>query len=177
MKFSSALICIVACAASLQAATGAPAELTIKPPIDFHLEKDSRTWLPEYPLTNESVVTIEWVLKGDSIKSWKELFDEKSIITKDSIREHLDRWKSLLARVDSKAEVKEEKNADGGVTVTYSSIAADEMGISRYFTGNDGIYILSYRVRPKLQNAQTLKIWRDIILTATLAPEHVRKKS
>src|SRR5439155_17757914 len=104
-----------------------------KSSINFHLEKDPRTWLPEYPLTNESVVTIEWVLKGDSIKSWKELFDEKSIITTHSIREHLDRWKSLLARVDSKAEVKEEKNADDDITVTYNSIAADGMGIPRYF--------------------------------------------
>jgi hypothetical protein len=167
---------VVAWAASLQAAAGATKELTIKSAINFHLEKDPRTWLPQYPLTNETVVTIEWVLKGDSIDSWKELFDEKSMLTKDSIPEHLARWKSLLARVDSKAEVKEEKNADGSITVTYSSKAANEMGISRYCRGNDGIYILSYRVRPKLQNAQIWKIWRDIISTATLAPEHVSKK-
>ena len=176
MKFSPTLMCVVACVVSLQAAAAATGEKTIKSSINFHLEKDPRTWLPEYPLTNGTVVTIEWVLKGDSINSWKEMFDEKSILTKDSIRQHLDSWKSLLARVDSKAEAKEEENADGSITVTYSSIAAEEMGISRYFRGNDGIYILSYRVRPKLQNAKTLKIWRDIISTATLASEHVRKK-
>lgn len=166
----------VVCAALLQRASAAPGELTIQSAIRSHLERDRRTWLPQYPLTNGTVVTIEWTLEGDSIESWKEMFDEKSIFTKDSIRQHLDIWKSLLTRVDPKAVVKEQKNADGGITVTYSSVPANEMGISRYFQGNDGIYILSYRVRPKLQNAQILKIWREIIATATLAPEHVRKK-
>src|SRR4030095_14957438 len=97
--------------------------------INFHLEKDPRTWLPERPLTNETGVTIEWVLKGDSINTWKEMFDEKTILTKDSIRQHIDVWKSLLARVDSKAEMKEEENKDGSVTVTYTSFRGDEMGI------------------------------------------------
>ena len=175
MKLVSTVICIAACAVSLEAAAGATPELTVKSSIRFPLWKDPRTWLPEYPITNGSVVTIEWVLKGDSVTSWKELFDEKSIVTKDSLREHIDTWKRLLARVDSKAEVKEENNADGSITVTYSSISGDEMGISRYFAGKDGIYILSYRVRPKLQNAQTLKLWREIISAATLAPDHVKK--
>ena len=169
-------MCIVACAVSLQAAAAATGELTIKSSIKFHLAKDPRTWLPERPLTNETGFTIEWVLKGDSINTWKEMFDEKTILTKDSIRQHIDVWKSLLARVDSKAEAREEENKDGSITVIYTSIRGDEMGISRYFRGVDGIYILSYRVRPKLQNVQTLKIWRDIISTAVLAPEHVRKK-
>jgi hypothetical protein len=105
------------------------------------------------------------------------MFDDKSIFTKDSVRQHLDVWKSLLIRADPKAVVEEQKNADGGLTVTYSSLAGNEMGISRYFQGSDGIYILSYRVRPKSQNAQILKIWREIIATATLAPEHVGKRS
>ena len=38
MKFSSTLIYVVACAASLRAATGAAADLTIKSSINFHLE-------------------------------------------------------------------------------------------------------------------------------------------
>ena len=177
MKFSPTLICVVACAASLQAPTGATAELTSSESINFHLEKDPRTWLPEHSVTNGPVIFTEWVLKGDSVKSWKELFDEKTILTKDSVRKHVDDWKALLAQVDSKAEVKEEKNPDGGITVTYTSIAADEMGISRYFKASDGICILSYRVRPKLKNAETLKIWRDIISSATLVPNHAKKKS
>src|SRR5215471_6114954 len=145
MKLLTATLGCVVCAALLQRASAAAGDLTIQLPIRYHLEKDRRTWLPQYPLTNGPVVTIEWTLQGDSIDSWKEMFDVKSILTKDSVRQHLDIWKSLLIRADPKVVVEEQKNADGGLTVTYSSLAGNEMGISRYFQGSDGIYILSYR--------------------------------
>src|SRR6266404_4223867 len=109
--------------------------------IAFALEKDARQWTPSPPEGSETVITQEWVPKGDSIDSWKEMFDHKIILTKVSLRENLDRRKSLLIRFDPKAEIKEEKNPDGTLTVTYTAIAGDEMGVSRYFKGSDGIYI------------------------------------
>jgi hypothetical protein len=102
------------------------------------------------------------------------MFDEKTMLTKDSVREHIDVWKKMLARVDPKAEVKEEKAPDDTITVSYTSMAGDEMGISRYFKASDGIYVLSYRVRPKLKREETLKTWRDIISSATLVSNPVK---
>ena len=145
--------------------------------IRFALDKDGRQWTPSPPEASETVITQEWVPKGDSIDSWKEMFDHKIILTKVSLREHLDRWKSLLIRVDPKAEIKEEKNSDGSLTVTYTAIAGNEMGISRYFSGSDGIYIFSYRVRPKLKTEERLKIWRDILASASLAPNPLKRKA
>ena len=144
--------------------------------ISFALDKDARQWTPSPPEGSETVITQEWVPKGDSIDFWKEMFDHKIILTKVSLREHLDRWKSLLIRVDPKAEIKEEKNPDGTLTVTYTALAGDEMGISRYFSGNDGIYIFSYRVRPKLKTEERMKTWRSILSSAKLVPNPLRKK-
>jgi hypothetical protein len=173
MKTLSTLVILTVGILSLRAATNPAPEMTIS----FPLNKDTRTWTVAYAVTNENIVfTKEWVPKGDSIERWKEMFDEKSMLVKDTIREHIDGWKRMLAQVDPKAEVKEEKNADGTITVTYTSIRADEMGISRYFKASDGIYILSYRVRPKLKDDGTLKTWREILSSATLVSTHEKKK-
>lgn len=177
MKTLPTLLFFILGALLLQAANDPVPEMTLT----FPLNKDPRPWTIADSLTNGPVgpvlvITREWVPKGDSIESWKEMFDEKTIITKDSVRKHIDVWKTLLAQVDPKAEVTEEKNADGTITVTYTSIAANEMGVSRYLTAGDGIYILSYRVRPKLKREETLKIWRDILSSASLIPNSAKKK-
>jgi hypothetical protein len=163
------MFCLLLTAVSVQAATKPVPEMRLS----FPLNKDSRTWTVACSLTNGPVgsvyvITHEWVTKGESIEAWKEMFDEKTILTKDSVRKQVDVWKGLIARVDPKAEVKEEKAADGTITITYTSIAANEMGVSRYLKADDGIYILSYRVHPKSKNEATLKVWREIISSATL---------
>ena len=175
LKFQATVVFLAACFCLLAAHVVA-GELTVTLPIRCHIEKDQRTWLPEYPVTNGAVSYVEWVLKGDSINCWKELYDQRTVTTQQSIREHLDTWKKMLARIDAKATVSEEKNPDDSITVTYTSLVGDEMGISRYFKGKSGIYILSYRVRPKLKSEQTLKIWREIISGSSLAPQYAGKK-
>jgi len=173
MKTLSVLAILAVGILSLRAATNAAPDMTIS----FPLDKDARIWTVAYVITNENIVfTKEWVPKGDSIERWKEMFDEKAMLVKDTVRKHIDTWKGMLAQVDPKAEVKEEKNPDGTTTVTYTSIQGDEMGISRYFKGSDGIYILSYRVRPKLKNEETLKTWREILSSAKLVPAHEKRK-
>src|SRR4051812_12677629 len=143
MKNLIIYLCSLACVVSSQAAPGDTPERLIT----FALEKDSRPWSPEQPGTNITGVVIEWALKGQPIASWKELVDERLLLTRRSVRQHVNGWKSMLAQVDPKAEVKEEENSDGSITVTYDSVKADEMGISRHFKGPAGIYVLSYRVR------------------------------
>jgi hypothetical protein len=175
MKTSPPLFFLAFCAFSLQAADSQAPEMTIH----FPLSKDSRHWVIADSLTNGAVgsvvvITRGWVPQGDSIEAWKEMFDEKTMLTKASVREHIDAWKRMLARVDPKAEVKEDKAADDTIIVSFTSIAADETGISRYFKASDGIYVLSYRVRPKLKSEETLRTWRDIISSATLVSNSVK---
>jgi len=177
MKTLLVLSFILLAAGSLAAAPDPVPEMKIS----FPLNKDSRPWALADSLTNGPAGTVivftdEWVPRGDSIEAWKEMFDVKTILTRDSVREHLDTWKAMLAQVDPKAEVKEEKGADGTITVTYTSIAANETGISRYLKAGDGIYILSYRVRPNLKKDETVKLWREIISSATLISNHEKKK-
>jgi hypothetical protein len=157
------------------------AQSVIEPAMEIRvpLNKDARPWTLADSLTNGPVgsvivFTSEWVPKGDSIDAWKEMFDKKAIITKDTVRHQMDIWKAMLAQVDPKAEVKEEKNADGSITMTYTSVSAGEMGISRYLKADDGIYILSYRVKPSLKDETRWKLWRDIISSATLVSSHAK---
>lgn len=166
------------CALSLKAQSLAKPAMEISVP----LNKDTRSWTLADTLTNGPVgsvvvFTSEWVPKGDSIDAWKEMFDKKAVITKDTVRHQIDIWKAMLAQVDPKAEVNEEKNADGSIIVTYTSVSADEMGMQRYLQGDDGIYILSYRARPSSKNEARWKLWRDIISAATLISSHTGIKA
>ena len=171
MKTLHAFLLVIAFALPVQGQRLPTPEMAIS----FALDKDPLKWTPSPPEASETVIFQEWVPKGDSIDAWKEMFDHKILLTKASIREHLDVWKSLLVRVDPNAEIKEEKNSDGTLTVTYTALAGDEMGISRYFRGSDGIYILSYRVRPKLKSEARWKIWRGILSSARLTPNPLKK--
>ena len=143
--------------------------------IVFALNKDPRQWILASTEANQTVITQEWVPQGDSIDAWKEVFGQKIFFTKVSVREHLDEKGCLLGPVDPKAETTEEKNLDGSITVTSTSIAGDEVGISRYSKASDGIYILSYRVRPELKTEATFKIWRGIISSASLVPNPLKR--
>ncbi len=171
MKTLHACLLVIAFAFPVQAQPLPTPEMAIS----FALDKDPLKWIPSPPEATETVILQEWVPKGDSIDAWKEMFDHRILLTKASLREHLDVWKSLLMRVDPRAEIKEEKNSDGTVTVAYTALAGDEMGISRYFKGNDGIYIFSYRVRPRLKSEERLRIWRGILSSARLTPNPLKK--
>jgi len=169
MKYLAIFLFGALCVFSLNAQSLAQPSMEIS----VLLNKDARPWTLADSITNGPVgsvivFTSEWVPKGDSIDAWKEMFDKKAIITNDTVRHQLDIWKAMLAQVDPKAEMKEEKNADGSITMTYTSVSAGEMGISRYLKANDGIYILSYRVKPSLKTEARWKLWRDIISSATL---------
>lgn len=119
---------------------------------------------------------MEFVVEGDSIKNWKEMVAQQIAFTKDPLQKYVDTWKSMLLKADAKAEIKEENNSDGSILVTYTSPAADEMGLRRFIKGKDGVYMLAYHVRPKLKKEEHLKIWSEIIQTATLIPNPEKKK-
>ena len=120
MKTLHAFVLVIAFAMPVQGQRLPTPEMAIS----FALVKDPVKWTPLPPEASETVILQEWVPKGDSIDDWKEMFDHKILLTKASVREHLDVWKSLLVRVDPKAEIKEEKNSDGTLTVTYTALPA-----------------------------------------------------
>jgi hypothetical protein len=88
----------------------------------------------------------------------------------------VDTWKGMLLKADPKIDFKEETMTDGSIFVTYTSASADEMSMRRFIKGKDGVYMLAYHVRPTLKKKETLKIWDDIIRTARLIPNPVKKR-
>jgi hypothetical protein len=178
MKSLLTLILCVTGAALLQAAPTPTPEMTIQ----YALSKDPKTWVMADSLTNGPIgevvdYTSEWVPKGDDIENWKEMFDVKTMLTSDTIAHHIESWKTFLSQVDPKAEVNVQTNEDGSSLVTYKSIVADEMGISRYFKGKDGIYVISYRMRPSAKKDERLKIWQGILSSATLVKNEKKGKA
>jgi len=142
----------------------------------FHMEKDPRKWISQYQNGSKAGIMMEFDIKGDSIKSWKEMVAHQIAFTRQPLRKYVDAWKSELLKADPKVEIKEETNSDDSILETYTSPAAQEMSMRRFIKGKDGIYMLAYHVRPKLKNEETLKIWSDIIQTAELIPNPEKKK-
>jgi hypothetical protein len=164
------LLCL-ACVASLQAAIPTPDSA-----MAFHIEKDRRKWIPQYQNGSTTGFIMEFVPEGDSIKKWKEMAAQQIAFTKDSLRKYVDTWKGMLLKADAKVDLKEEVMTDGSIFVIYTSASADEMSMRRFIKGKDGVYMLAYHVRPKLKKEETLKIWDDIIRTATLVPNPEKKR-
>lgn len=136
--------------------------------IRFNLGKDPRKWTPQVGSGKDAIQ--EFVLEGDSIKSWKEMVSWQFADTSVSLRKYVDAWKDGLLTADSKIDIKEEAIGDDSIIVTYTSQSAGETSIRRFIKDKDGVYILAYHVRPKFKKDETFKIWDDIIRTATLIP-------
>jgi hypothetical protein len=114
----------------------------------------------------------EFVPKGDSSKTWKEMVSTQVEPTTVSLRKYVDTWKDRLLKADARIEITEETIGDDSIIVTCTSLSAGESSIQRFFKGTDGVYILAYQVRAKFKKDETFKIWGDIIRTATLTPNY-----
>jgi hypothetical protein len=132
--------------------------------------KDHREWTMQYGDRNKGGFIGEFVPKGDSIESWKEMVAHQIVFTTTTLRNYVDTWKDMLRKTDSQADIKEETLADGSILVTYTSFLADETSMRRFIKGQDGVYMLAYHVRPKWKKDDIFKIWEDIIRTANLIP-------
>ena len=164
------LLVSAASAADLDKKIPAPAEDPANPAmtIRFDIAKDPRKWTQASQERVARAIITEYVPQGDSIESWKEVVSTKVSLTTVAVQAHVESWKARLGKIDPKIEIKDEANADGSITATYTSLAANESSIRRFFKGNDGIYMLTYHVRPKLKSEETFKLWQSIISSATL---------
>jgi hypothetical protein len=171
MKSAFTFLLCLAFIASLQAAIPTPDSA-----MAFHMGKDPRKWTAQYQNGSKTGIIMEFVPEGDSIEKWKEMAAQQIAFTKDSLRKYVDTWKGMLLNADPKIDFKEETITDGSIFVTYTSASADETSMRRFIKGKDGVYMLAYHVRPKLKKEETLKIWDDIIRTAHLIPNPVKKR-
>jgi len=166
MKSLVTLGCALALAVSLPAQPVPTPDSTLV----FPRHKDARTWEVAFTNSTPEFRVTEWVLKGDTIKHWKELVDHHVFFTPLTVEEFVVRWKAMLAGVDPKAEMSQKANPDGSITVSYNSAVGDEMGVCRYFKSTDGVYSVAYRARPGQKSEPILQTWRAILAEARLDP-------
>lgn len=138
--------------------------------ISFDIRKDARDWVQKSMEGNAAGFIAELVPKGDSLESWRELVAQQIFFTTQSLRDYVNRWKAGLVKADSKVRLEERKNSDGSITIHYQSDKANEAGIRRFMKASDGIYMLTYQVRPNSKNDQVYQLWADIIGKASLTP-------
>ncbi len=137
--------------------------------IGFDINKDAREWVQKSMEGNAKGFIAEFVPEGDSVKSWKELVAQQIFFTKQSLPDYVKLWKAGLVKVDPDARIKEQKNKDDSVTIHYHSDKGNEAGIRRFMKASDGIYMITYQVRPKSKNDKVYKLWTAIIDNASLA--------
>lgn len=137
---------------------------------------DPRPWEAQHTNGNRDGFIMEFVVKGDSINSWKEMFAQQISFTRATTRQFADAFKRGLVRSDPNIEMQETANLDGSITLSYTSISADETSIRRFIKGTDGIYMLAYHVRPKLKDGGLWQTWRAIVDEASLVPNPAKRR-
>ncbi len=145
--------------------------------ISFNIKADGRQWVSEPTKANTSGFITRLIPQGDSIAAWRELVVHQIVFTTMPETGYVKQWEAGLTASDAKAEVKETANADGSITVSYTSPAADETGIRRFIKGEDGIYMLAYQIRPGLKTDAAFRLWTGIVDAAVLIPNPERSKS
>ncbi|HTQ29677.1 MAG TPA: hypothetical protein VMI53_00565 [Opitutaceae bacterium] len=144
--------------------------------IKFNIKADGRQWVSEPTKANASGFTTQLIPKGDSVKAWREVAIYQIVFTTTPQAGYVKQWEAGLTGSDAKARVRETANTDGSITVTYTSPAADETGVCRFITGEDGIYMLAYQIRPDLKTDAAFKLWTGIVDDAVLIPNPERPK-
>ncbi|MEI7850195.1 MAG: hypothetical protein WCH86_00015 [Kiritimatiellales bacterium] len=138
--------------------------------VGFDIRRDVREWEQKFIEGDAKGFICEFVPAGDAIEAWNELVAQQIIFTKQALPEYVERWKAGLLGADPDIRLKEQENKDGSITVHYHSDKANEAGIRRFMKASDGIYMLTYQVRPKSKNEPVYQLWSDIIEKATLSP-------
>lgn len=144
--------------------------------MSFAMNKDTTRWVAQFMDGNAGGIIFELVPEGQSINGWHEMVAQQIAFTKEPLRKHVDEWKAMLLRADPEIEISEQVLKDGSILVTYTSMAAHEMGIRRFIKAKDGVYMLAYHVRPSLRDEKRVAIWRGIVTEASLVPNPERQK-
>ncbi len=138
--------------------------------MSFAISKDPCKWSLQFTDGDRTWIVCELVPEGQIIEDWKEMVAQQIAFTKNSIGKHVKEWKALLRHADPQIEIKEERNEDGSILVTYTSLEAREMSMRRFIQAKDGVYMLAYNVRPALKNEDRVKLWLEILKGAHLVP-------
>jgi len=143
--------------------------------VSFAMNRDPKKWVGQISAAEELYIIFEFVPAGESVNAWKEMVEQQIGFTPASLRDYVDVWKKGMLRSDSKLIINEQMEKDGSLIAAYASAVGQEIGVRRFIKGKDGIYMLSYMVRPKYRDDARLKIWMDIIYSATLVSNPQRR--
>ena len=142
----------------------------------FQIERDSREWKLQFVDENKKGSLCELVPAADAIAQWKEMVVQQVVFTKESLRKYVDNWKEPLLKADRTADFKEAAMGDGSILMVYTSTAAGETCVRRFFKGKDGVYMLAYQVRPGFKKVEVFETWESIVRTASLIPNPEKTK-
>jgi hypothetical protein len=136
----------------------------------FEYQKDPKTWVPQFLNNTKHTCILELVPEGETIDAWQEMVSQQITFAKTPFSMQVDFWKKALLCADPAVELREETQSDGSILVTYTSHAAQEFSMRRFFEAKDGVYMIAYHVRPTLKDEARVKLWREIIEGAVLLP-------
>ena len=142
--------------------------------IDF--DKDDVKWDLQHRAGNAQKIIAEFTPKGQKIRAWKEMVAHEITFTKDSLKEHYDKWKKMVKGADPKIVLKEATSTDENIVVIYQSIAFNEYAIRRFIKAPDGIYALAYHTRLNTYNKDRVLLWTKIIPASKLAANPLLQK-
>jgi hypothetical protein len=136
--------------------------------LEFNLAKDSKKWSGHLIFAKPSGFMFEFAPLGQTLDAWTEMVEQQIGFTRVSLKDFVDDWKLRMTRADPKLGLNEQTEKDGSILVAYASSVGQEISVRRFIKANDGIYMLAYLVRPSARDEGRLKLWIDIISTATL---------
>jgi hypothetical protein len=136
--------------------------------LEFNLAKDPKKWSGHLIFAKPSGFMYEFAPVGESLDAWTEMVEQQIGFTRVSVKYFVEDWKLRMIHADPRLSLNEENEKDGSILVAYASSVGREISVRRFIKADDGIYMLAYLVRPSTRDEGRLKMWVDIISTATL---------
>jgi hypothetical protein len=141
--------------------------------ISYCLKDDPRKWSPAATIDTNGVA--QFVLEGDSIKTWKEMVTYTIRPNQTSVKAYVETWKKLQLITDPKTEISEEALGDDSFMVTCTSPSINETSIQKFIKRENEVSIFTYHVRTEFKKDDVLKIWSGIIRAAKLVPSRCQE--
>ncbi len=142
---------------------------------NYTFEEAGVKWIPVMMDAKRKVIKVELVPEGQSAYSWKEKIGQEIYYTNDSLDEHFKDWEKRLKKEYKDVTTTQETLADGSKYVTYFSKQNYDTAQQRWIRQTDGIYIMSFHIRPLVRTSERTERVEKLLKEGGLKPAPAKK--
>lgn len=128
------------------------------------LSHDARQWMTATSSGNEDSLLMETLPESHAIESWTEMITNIFVLGA-TVNGYVDLWRARLA-ASGAIIIFDRETPDGSRFARYSS--TEESGVWKFSQGPDGVYGVSYQMRPTAAQAAIPAGWAQAVALSLL---------